>query len=45
MLRLRALLAQSDGDDAAYRDFRDSYRAMANQFGYQGHMALAAAMP
>jgi hypothetical protein len=45
MLRLRALLAQSDGDDAAYRDFRDRYRAMANRFGYQGHMALAAAMP
>ncbi|MFG1933818.1 adenylate/guanylate cyclase domain-containing protein [Mycobacterium sp. NPDC048908] len=45
VLRLRALLAQARGDDSAYRDFRDRYRAMATGYGYQGHMATAAAMP
>ena len=45
LLRLRALLAQAQGDDAAYRDFRDRYRAMATDFGFEGHMATAAAMP
>ncbi|WP_286171854.1 adenylate/guanylate cyclase domain-containing protein [Mycobacterium sp. BK086] len=44
LLRLRALLARSDGDDARYRDFRDRYRAMANALDFQGHMALAEAM-
>jgi class 3 adenylate cyclase len=44
LLRLRALLAQSDGDEAGYRDFRDRYRAMANALDFQGHIALAAAM-
>ena len=29
LLRLRALLARADGDDTAYRDYRDRYRAMA----------------
>src|SRR6202007_227682 len=28
LLRLRALMAQADGDDAAYRELRDSYRKM-----------------
>ena len=27
-----------------YRDYRDSYRAMANEFGFEGHMAWAEAM-
>jgi adenylate cyclase len=45
LLRMRALLAQARGDDAAYRDFRDRYRAMANGLGFEGHMALAEAMP
>jgi hypothetical protein len=44
LLRLRALLARSNGDDADYRDFRDRYREMANALDYQGHMALAEAM-
>jgi class 3 adenylate cyclase len=44
LLRLRALLARSNGDDAGYRDFRDQYRLMANTLDYQGHMTLAAAM-
>jgi adenylate cyclase len=43
--RLRALLARARGDEAAYRDFRDRYRARANELGYEGHMAWAAAMP
>ncbi|HET7664546.1 MAG TPA: adenylate/guanylate cyclase domain-containing protein [Mycobacterium sp.] len=45
MLRLRALLAQARGDQAAYREFRDRYRDMANDVGFEGHMAWAAAMP
>jgi hypothetical protein len=38
-LRLRALLARTRGDDDAYRDFRDRYRAMAKTLGYEGHIA------
>jgi adenylate cyclase len=45
LLRLRALLAQADRDDAAYRDYRDRYRAMANSLGFEGHIAWAEAMP
>jgi adenylate cyclase len=45
LLRLRALLAQARGDEARYRDFRDRYRAMAKQFGFEGHIAWAEAMP
>lgn len=45
LLRLRALLAQAQGDEPAYRDFRDRYRDMAEKHGYEGHIALAAAMP
>jgi hypothetical protein len=43
-LRLRALVAQARGDQATYHDFRDRYRAMANELGFEGHMAWAAAM-
>lgn len=45
LLRLRALLARAHGDDAAYRDYRDRYRAMATSLGFEGHMAWAEAMP
>jgi adenylate cyclase len=45
ILQLRALLAHAHGDDVAYRNFKDRYRAMANDLGSEGHMALAAAMP
>jgi hypothetical protein len=45
LVRLRALLARARRDDASYRDFRDRYRAMANDLGFEGHMAWAAAMP
>jgi adenylate cyclase len=44
ILRLRALLAQARGDDAAYGDLRDRYRAMANDLGFEGHMRWAAEM-
>ncbi len=45
LLRLRALLARSRGDDAAYVHFRDRYRDMAKTLGFEGHIALAEAMP
>jgi hypothetical protein len=45
LLRLRALLARSRGDETAYRDFRDRYRARATSLGFEGHMAWAEAMP
>jgi class 3 adenylate cyclase len=45
LLRLRALLAQARGDEAAYRDFRDRYREMAKTLGFEGHIAWAEAMP
>jgi class 3 adenylate cyclase len=44
LLRLRALLAHAEGDDTAYRDYRDRYRAMANSLGFEGHIAWAEAM-
>jgi adenylate cyclase len=44
LLRMRALEAQALGDEAAYRDYRDRYRAMANSLGFEGHIAWAAAM-
>jgi hypothetical protein len=44
LLRLRALQDSARGDEAAYRDYRDRYRAMANSLGYEGHMDWADAM-
>ena len=38
LLRMRALLARAHGDEAAYRDYRDRYRAMATSLGFEGHM-------
>jgi hypothetical protein len=43
-LRLRTLLAPARGDDIAYRDYRDRYRAMAESLGFEGHIAWAKAM-
>jgi hypothetical protein len=43
-LRLRALVARAHGDQATYHDFRDRYRAMATELGFEGHMAWAEAM-
>lgn len=45
LLRLRALLARAGGDEDAYRFYRDRYRAMATELGFEGHMAMAEAMP
>ena len=45
LLRLRALLARARGDENAYRDYRDRYRAMATSLGFEGHMTWAEAMP
>jgi hypothetical protein len=45
LLRLRALLARAEGDDSAYRDYRDRYRELAITFGFEGHIAWAEAMP
>ncbi|MGB9252118.1 MAG: adenylate/guanylate cyclase domain-containing protein [Mycobacterium sp.] len=44
LLRLRALLARARGDDDAYRDFVDRYRAMATSLGFEGHTAMASTM-
>jgi hypothetical protein len=44
LLRVRALLARAHGDKAGYRDYRDRYRAMATELGFEGHMAWAEAM-
>ena len=45
LLRLRALLARAHGDAATYAQFRDRYRDMAKTLGFEGHIALAEAMP
>ena len=44
-MRLRALLARARGDEDAYLDYRDRYRAMATSRGFGGHMKWADAMP
>jgi class 3 adenylate cyclase len=44
LLRLRALLARAHGDEAGYRDYRDRYRKLATELGFEGHIALAEAM-
>jgi adenylate cyclase len=45
VLRLRALLAHARGDDGSYREYREQYRAMAKSLGFEGHIAMAEAMP
>ena len=37
LLRLRALLSQARGDNAAYKDLVNRYREMAESLGYEGH--------
>jgi hypothetical protein len=44
VLRLRALLARSHGDDVAYRALVERYRAMAISLGFEGHIAMADSM-
>jgi adenylate cyclase len=44
LLRLRALLARSRGDEIDYRDLRDRYREIAMRLGFEGHIKFAEAM-
>jgi hypothetical protein len=44
LLRLRTLLARTRGDNVAYRDLVNRYRAMAESLGFEGHIAWAEAM-
>jgi hypothetical protein len=44
VLRLRALVAQAQGRDAAYQDLVERYRAIARSLGFEGHIAWAEAM-
>jgi adenylate cyclase len=44
LLRLRALLARARGDGGSYRDYRDRYRKLATELGFEGHIALGEAM-
>ncbi len=44
LLRLRALLARAHGDENGYRDLAVRYHTRANALGFEGHMAIAAAM-
>ncbi len=44
ILRLRVLLAWARGNETAYRELRDQYRAMADELGFEGHMKWAAEM-
>ena len=44
LLRLHTLLARARGDDVGYRDLASRYRAMAESFGFEGHIAWAEAM-
>jgi adenylate cyclase len=43
-IRLRALLARANGDEASYRLFADRYRSMAVELDFAGHIAKAEAM-
>jgi hypothetical protein len=44
LLRPRALLARARGDEVAYRDLVNRYRAMAESLGFEGHIAIARMM-
>jgi adenylate cyclase len=41
LLRMRALVAQRRGDQAAYLQWVDRYRDGASSFGFAGHVAMA----
>jgi adenylate cyclase len=45
LLLVRTLLLGARGDESAYRDYRDRYRASATSLGFEGHMKWASAMP
>ena len=42
---MRVLLARVQGDPTAYHDYRDRYRAMAAELGFEGHIKWPEAMP
>ena len=44
LLRMRALLARAQGDEDGYRDYRDRYRTIATDLGFEGHMQWAEEM-
>lgn len=44
-LRMRTMLARAHGDEDASRDYRDRYRKMATDLGFEGHMQWAEEMP
>jgi adenylate cyclase len=44
VLQLRASIARAHGDDVGYRDTVARYRALAESFGFEGHIAIAEAM-
>jgi adenylate cyclase len=44
LLPMRAAEARARGDETAYRDYRDRYRATANSLGFEGHIVWANAM-
>lgn len=39
------LLARAQGDEVAYSDYRDRFRAIATSLGFEGHVKWAEAMP
>jgi adenylate cyclase len=45
LLRLNAMLAKVRGDEDRYRSCRDQYRARAESAGFEGHIAIAHALP
>jgi adenylate cyclase len=45
LLRAQAMLARARGDEGTYFGLRDNYRKMATELGFEGHMAMAEAMP
>jgi class 3 adenylate cyclase len=45
LLRSRALLADANNDPSDYQTFRDRYRKMATDLGFEGHIAWAEEMP
>ena len=44
LLRLRALLAQAEGDEVMYYEQRDRYRKRTSELGFEGHISWAEAM-
>ena len=44
VLRLRALLARANGDQAGYQQFLQRFRAAAQEAGFEGYLAQAEAM-